>query len=90
MRNHGVQPQLRWQLMREQILAMKAIWTRDEAEFHGQFVDFDPIWSWPKPVQVPHPPVLVGGDGRAACAWRANAGMVGCRSWWRLPGSRRS
>jgi probable F420-dependent oxidoreductase len=63
MRNHGVRPQLRWQLMREQILAMKAIWTRDEAEFHGQFVDFDPIWSWPKPVQVPHPPVLVGGDG---------------------------
>jgi alkanesulfonate monooxygenase SsuD/methylene tetrahydromethanopterin reductase-like flavin-dependent oxidoreductase (luciferase family) len=43
--------------------AMKAIWTEDEAEYHGRHVDFDPIWSWPKPVQEPHPPVLVGGVG---------------------------
>ena len=42
---------------------MKANWTQDEAQFHGHFVDFDPIWSWPKPVQKPHPPILVGGDG---------------------------
>jgi probable F420-dependent oxidoreductase len=63
MRNHGVPPQLRWKLMREKVLAMQAIWTRDEAEFHGEFVDFDPILLWPKPVQVPHPPVLVGGGG---------------------------
>ena len=45
--------------MREKVLAMQAIWTQDEAAFHGQFVDFDPILSWPKPVQKPHPPVLV-------------------------------
>jgi probable F420-dependent oxidoreductase len=63
MRNHGVEPQLRWTLMREKILAMQAIWTQDEAEFHGEFVDFDPILLWPKPVQVPYPPVLVGGSG---------------------------
>jgi len=63
MRNHGVEPALRWELMRERVLAMKAIWTDDEAEFHGQHVDFDPIWLWPKPVQKPFPPVLVGGDG---------------------------
>jgi probable F420-dependent oxidoreductase len=63
MRNHDVQPQLRWKLMREKILAMQAIWTQDEAEFHGQFVDFDPILLWPKPVQVPHQLVLVGGSG---------------------------
>ena len=44
-------------------MAMKAIWTQDEAEYHGKYVDFDPIWSWPKPVQQPHPPVLVGGTG---------------------------
>lgn len=62
MRNHGVQPRLRWDLMRERILAMKQIWTHDEAEFHGEHVDFDPIWQWPEPVQSPHPPVLVGGD----------------------------
>ena len=63
MRNHGVRPSLRWKLMREKLLAMQAIWTQDEAEFHREFVDFDPILLWPKPVQVPHPPVLVGGSG---------------------------
>ena len=63
MENHGTNPPQRWKLMREQILAMKAIWTQDDAEFHGRFVNFDPIWSWPKPVQKPHPPILVGGDG---------------------------
>ena len=42
---------------------MKAIWTQDEASYHGDMVSFDRIWSWPKPVQLPHPPILVGGDG---------------------------
>jgi alkanesulfonate monooxygenase SsuD/methylene tetrahydromethanopterin reductase-like flavin-dependent oxidoreductase (luciferase family) len=42
---------------------MKAIWTEDEASYHGRFVDFDRIWSWPKPAQRPHPPVIVGGNG---------------------------
>ena len=41
---------------------MKEIWTKDEAEFHGELVNFDPIWSWPKPLQKPHPPILMGGD----------------------------
>jgi probable F420-dependent oxidoreductase len=63
MRNHGTDPATRWDLMRERVLAMREIWTHDEAEFHGRYVDFDPLWSWPKPVQRPHPPVLVGGDG---------------------------
>lgn len=63
MENHGTKPTLRWKILRERILAMKEIWTKDEAEFHGQFVDFDPIWSWPKPVQKPHPPILIGGAG---------------------------
>jgi alkanesulfonate monooxygenase SsuD/methylene tetrahydromethanopterin reductase-like flavin-dependent oxidoreductase (luciferase family) len=53
---------------------MKAIWTCDEAEFHGQFVDFDPIWSWPKPVQAPHPPVLVGGNGPRSLRAAAECG----------------
>jgi alkanesulfonate monooxygenase SsuD/methylene tetrahydromethanopterin reductase-like flavin-dependent oxidoreductase (luciferase family) len=48
-------------LVREYVLAMKEIWAKDEAEFHGEFVDFDPIFSWPKPVRTP--PVLVGGWG---------------------------
>jgi probable F420-dependent oxidoreductase len=63
MENHGTDPDQRWKLLRERVLAMKTIWTEDEAEFHGRFVSFDPIWSWPKPVQKPHPPILVGGDG---------------------------
>ncbi len=63
MENHGTKPSLRWKILRERILAMKEIWTKDEAEYHGQFVDFDPIWSWPKPVTKPHPPILVGGAG---------------------------
>ena len=62
MRNHGTDPR-RVSIMRERVLAMKAMWTQDEAEYHGEHVDFDPIWSWPKPVQKPHPPVLVGGLG---------------------------
>jgi probable F420-dependent oxidoreductase len=63
MENHGTRPAIRWKLLRERILAMKEIWTSDDAEFHGEYVDFDPIWSWPKPVQKPHPPILIGGDG---------------------------
>jgi len=63
MENHGTDPAQRWKLLRERILAMKAIWTQDEAEFRGRFVNFDSIWSWPKPVQKPHPPIIVGGDG---------------------------
>lgn len=63
MENHGTQYKSRWRLLRERVLAMKEIWTKDEAEFHGEFVNFDKIWSYPKPVQKPHPPILMGGDG---------------------------
>jgi probable F420-dependent oxidoreductase len=61
--NHGVAPGQRWSVLREHVLAMKAIWTAEEAEFAGEHVSFDPIWQWPKPVQQPHPPILVGGEG---------------------------
>ena len=63
MENHGTDPRVRFSLMRERVEAIKAIWTEDEAEYHGRHVDFDPIWSWPKPAQKPYPPVLVGGMG---------------------------
>jgi probable F420-dependent oxidoreductase len=63
MRNHGTDPRTRVALQRERILAMKEIWTREKAEFHGCFVDFDPIYSWPKPAQRPHPPLWLGGWG---------------------------
>jgi probable F420-dependent oxidoreductase len=63
MADHGTDPRTRMALMRERVLAMKEIWTHHEATFHGEFVDFDRIWCDPKPLQRPHPPVLVGGDG---------------------------
>ena len=59
MRNHGVQPSQRWDIMREHLTAIREIWTHEEAEFHGEHVDFDPIWMWPKA----HPPILIGGFG---------------------------
>ena len=63
MANHGTLYRSRWRLLRERVLAMKEIWTQEEAEFHGEFVNFDKIWSYPKPVQKPHPPIIMGGDG---------------------------
>ncbi len=62
MENHGTAFKTRFRVLRERVLAMKEIWTKDAAEFHGEFVNFDPIWSWPKPVQKPHPPILLGGE----------------------------
>jgi probable F420-dependent oxidoreductase len=64
MANHGTDASRRFGLLRERVEAMKAIWTQDDAEYHGKHVDFDPIWSWPKPVQKPHPPILLGGNGK--------------------------
>jgi probable F420-dependent oxidoreductase len=63
MANHGTVFEARWGVLRERVQAMRAVWCDDEAEFHGRYVDFDPIWSWPKPVQRAGPPVLVGGSG---------------------------
>jgi len=63
MANHGTDAARRFRLMRERVDAMKAIWTEDEASYSGRHVSFQRIWSWPKPVQQPHPPVLVGGNG---------------------------
>jgi probable F420-dependent oxidoreductase len=63
MQNHGTDPRTRMQLLTERMQAMIEIWTKDVAEYHGRFVDFDPLQAWPKPVQKPHPPILVGGDG---------------------------
>jgi probable F420-dependent oxidoreductase len=63
MANHGTDPRRRMAILRERVEAMKAIWTTDEASFEGEHVKFDRIWSWPKPAQRPHPPVLIGGNG---------------------------
>jgi probable F420-dependent oxidoreductase len=60
MENHGTPFNRRWKLLRERIEAMKVIWSDEAAEYHGDFVNFDPIWSYPKPLQKPHPPILMG------------------------------
>jgi probable F420-dependent oxidoreductase len=61
MENHGTAFTTRARLVRERVEAMKAIWTQSKPEYHGEFVNFDPMMTWPKPVQKPHAPVIVGG-----------------------------
>ena len=63
MADHGTNFRRRFRILREKILAMKEIWTQEEPEFHGEFVSFDKMWAYPKPVQRPHPPIIMGGDG---------------------------
>jgi probable F420-dependent oxidoreductase len=62
MEDHGTAFKTRFALMHERVDAMRAIWTQSKAEYHGKYVNFDPMMTWPKPVQKPHPPVLVGGN----------------------------
>ncbi len=59
--NHGVDPKVRGRVVEERLRAMIEIWTQDKAEFHGEFVNFDPIYSWPKPETKPYPPLYLGG-----------------------------
>src|SRR5215831_9698230 len=66
LENHGVRFRDRWAVTRESVLAMKEVWTRKDASFHGKHVDFDAVWSEPKPVQKPHPPILIGASSRQA------------------------
>lgn len=61
MADHGTDFETRFSLMRERIAAIKTIWTEKKPEYHGEYVDFEPMLTWPKPVQTPHPPVIVGG-----------------------------
>ena len=62
MENHGAHYDTRFKLLRERVLVMKALWTQEQAEFHGEYVNFDPVWQYPKPKQKPHPPILLGGE----------------------------
>ena len=63
MRNHGTDPSARFAVLRERVEAIREIWTSEEASYHSEHVDFDRIWSWPKPIQDGGPPILVGGNG---------------------------
>jgi probable F420-dependent oxidoreductase len=63
-RDHGVDPGRRWFVVQEHLAAMEALWSQEQAEYHGEFVEFGPSWSWPKPVQQPRVRTLVGGGAR--------------------------
>jgi probable F420-dependent oxidoreductase len=86
MADHGVVYRTRFQLLKEQILAIKAIWTTEDSEFHGKFVDFDPMKAFPKPYQRPHPPIIIGGSGEKALECAADF----CDGWapWGMPWSK--
>ena len=81
MRNHGTDPATRYELLEERVLAMREIWANDEATFHGDFVNFDRIWSWPKPIQNPMP-IYIGGNspGAEERAMRAGTGWASLHS----------
>lgn len=64
MAHHGTPFAQRWKILRERVLAMRTIWCEEEPQFHGEFVDFDPIWSWPKPAQAGGPPILIGASSK--------------------------
>jgi len=81
MENHGTDFKRRWKLLRERIEAMKTIWKEETPEYHGELVDFDPIWSWPKPVQQPHPPIYLGGHGPKALQRVVRY----CDGWMQIP-----
>jgi probable F420-dependent oxidoreductase len=82
MENHGARYDTRFKLMRERILAMKALWTEDAAEYHGEMVDFDPVWSYPKPAQRPHPPIILGGE----TDYTLRRVVEYCDGWFPRPG----
>src|SRR5688572_10683775 len=77
MADHGVVYRTRFQLIKEQLRAIKEIWTTDESEFHGRFVNFDKMKAFPKPFQHPHPPIIMGGAGEKAIACAAEL----CDGW---------
>jgi probable F420-dependent oxidoreductase len=84
--NHGTQFASRFKKMREQIEAMKEIWTKSTAEYHGEIVDFTPMMTWPKPVQKPHPPVILGG----AFPWAARRAIRYGDGWIPIAGAGRA
>jgi probable F420-dependent oxidoreductase len=88
MENHGTPFKKRWKVLREKVEAMRAIWSQEEAEYHGEFVNFDPIWCYPKPVQKPHPPIVLGSNtaqGLARVAKYCDGWLPNARAFKQLP-----
>jgi len=78
MADHGVDIKDRWKVTREGVLAMREIWTKEVAEFHGKFVNFDPLWCWPKPIQAGGPPILMGASSK----WVPKRVAEYCDGWF--------
>ena len=85
MGNHWVAFRNRWAVTREKVLALRAIWTQEQAEFHGKHVSFDPIWCWPKPVQAGGPPIWLGANSK----WAFDRVVDYCDGWMPVVGPRR-
>ena len=88
MENHGTPFKKRWKILREKVEAMRAIWAQDEAEYHGEFVNFDPIWCYPKPAQKPHPPIVLGSNtaqGLERVAKYCDGWLPNARAFKQLP-----
>jgi probable F420-dependent oxidoreductase len=88
LENHGTDPKKRWKVLRERVEAMRELWTADSASYHGETVEFDDVWQWPKPRQKPHPPVLLGASTPKAieravryCDGWMPSGLGGVTEW---------
>lgn len=93
MENHGTEPRLRWKVLRERVEAMRELWTNEEASYHGETVEFTNVSQWPKPLQQPHPPVLLGASTEHAVTRAARycdgwmpSGLRGISDWGPLIG----
>lgn len=75
MEHYGIRFPERWAVCAERIRAMREIWAHDVAEFHGKYVDFDPLWCWPKPVRAGGPPILIGGGVKPETIARRVVGL---------------
>ena len=82
MENHGIEFKNRWRIVREKILALKELWSKEEAEFHGEFVNFDPVWSNPKPIQSGGPPIWMGATSK----WSYERIAEYCDGWLPIAG----
>ena len=82
MENHGIEFKNRWRIVREKVLAMKELWSKEEAEFHGEFIDFDPVWSKPKPIQKGGPPIWMGATSK----WSYERIAEYCDGWLPIAG----
>ena len=96
LENHGTDPKKRWKVLRERVEAMRELWTTDSASYHGETVEFDDVWQWPKPQQKPHPPVLLGASTPKAieravryCDGWMPSGLGGVTEWGPLVGELR-